>query len=377
MKRTISLRLRVTLVCGILLAVCCLLLTISHNYYANEMADSIAATPLLPAQTVGETAKNTTDAVSLSQIALPARKTFRTQSLIAMGVIVTVGCLSVYWLTGKALAPLHQLDEQIRRRTAVDLGNPLPVPTSGDEVAGLTISFNQMSHNLSKAFAQQKRFSQCAAHELRTPLTILKTRMALFRKKGLCSTPETAELLDVLEEQTNRLSHLVQDLLSLTNMDSLAVNEEVSIPKLLNQTADSLTELAQERGITLKVETAPGSILGNSILLERALSNLIENAIQYSKPDSTVSIRAAFETELLRIEVADEGIGIPQEFLEQIFEPFFRVDKSRSRQFGGTGLGLSLVRAIAELHQGQITASSTQGHGTCFVMTLPRERKPS
>lgn len=375
MKQNISLRLRVTLVCGILLAVCCLLLTISHNYYATKMADSIAATPLQPAQTVGETVKDTTDAVTLSQIALPARKTFRTQSMIAMGVIVTMGCLSVYWLTGKALAPLHQLDEQIRRRTAADLDQPLPVPSSADEVAGLTISFNQMSHNLSKAFAQQKRFSQCAAHELRTPLTILKTRMALFRKKGLCSTPETAELLNVLEEQTNRLSHLVQDLLSLTNMDSLAVNEEVSIPKLLNQTADSLTELAKERSITLQVETAPGTIPGNSILLERALSNLIENAIQYSKPDTTVSIRAIWEPGLLWLEVSDEGIGIPQEFLEQIFEPFFRVDKSRSRQFGGAGLGLSLVRAIAELHQGRITASSTQGRGTCFVMTLPRERK--
>ena len=214
MRKRFSLRLRVTLVCGLLLAVCCLLLTLSHNYYAYEMTDAITAVPLNPALSVDGDHSSLLPESTWAETILPARKTFRLQSIVAMGVIVALGSLMVYYLTGKALAPLHQLDEQIRRRTAADLSHPIPVPASGDEVAGLAVSFNQMSRNLSQAFEQQKRFSQCAAHELRTPLTVLKTRMALFRKKGQCATPETDQLLRVLEEQTQRLSDLVGDLLA-------------------------------------------------------------------------------------------------------------------------------------------------------------------
>lgn len=143
MKQRLSLRLRVTLVCGLLLAACCLLLTLSHNYYAYEMADAIEAIPLQPAVTVNDGSSSPMEELSLAQSTLPVRRLFRVQSLLAMGVIVAVGCLMVYWLTGKALSPLRRLDEQIRSRTAADLDRPLPVPSSGDEVAGLTVSFNQ------------------------------------------------------------------------------------------------------------------------------------------------------------------------------------------------------------------------------------------
>ena len=373
MRRSISLRLRVTLVCGVLLAACCLLLTLSHNYYAYEMADAIEAIPLQPAQAVGGAESAPMEELALAT--LPARNTFRAQSLIAMAVIVAVGCLMVYWLTGKALSPLRHLDEQIRNRTAADLNRPLPVPSSGDEVAGLTVSFNQMSQNLSAAFEQQKRFSQSAAHELRTPLAILKTRIALFRKKGLCATPETARLLDVLEEQTNRLSDLVGDLLALTNLDELERSESIDVAQLLSRTAESLEELAREHRVSVRLEAAPGIVPGNRTLLERAFFNLVENAIKYNRPDGTVIIRAACEDGEFRVEVADQGIGIPREFREQIFEPFFRVDKSRSRQLGGAGLGLPLVRAVARLHGGRVWAEDAPDGGTRFVMTLPREKQ--
>lgn len=371
MKRSLSLRLRVTLVCGVLLAACCLLLTLSHNYYAYEMADAIEAIPIQPAQTVGPGSSTPIQPLSLAQAALPARQTFRTQSLVAMGVIVAAGCGMVYWLTGKALSPLRRLDRQIRSRTAADLDRPLPVPSSGDEVAGLTVSFNQMSQNLSQAFARQKRFSQCAAHELRTPLAVLKTRIALFRKKGLCGAAETAALLDVLEEHTNRLSDLVGDLLALTNMDELERDEPIDLARLLARTVDVLEALAAEQGIRIQLQAEPGIVPGNATLLERAFSNLVENAIKYNRPSGTVTIRAARRDQLFRVEVADQGSGIPQELREQIFEPFFRVDKSRSRQLGGAGLGLPLVRAIAELHGGAVWAEEAPGGGSCFIVTLP------
>lgn len=372
MKKSLSLRLRVTLVCGLLLVFCCLLLTISHNYYAYEMADAIEAIPLQPAQAVETTERTPMEVWPVAQSTLPAREIFRFQSFIAMGVIVAVGCLMVYWLTGKALSPLHHLDEQIRNRTVADLSRRLPVPTSGDEVAGLTISFNQMSQNLSEAFERQKRFSQCAAHELRTPLTVLKTRMALFRKKGLCSTPETEQLLCVLEEQTQRLSELVNDLLALSNMDGLECSETIDVPRLLSDTAEDLMDLAQQRKIAIRLHTEPGVVLGNRTLLERACFNLIENAIKYNRPNGTVTICATCQTDTIQVEIQDEGIGIPQKFHEQIFEPFFRVDKSRSRELGGAGLGLSLVWAIVELHQGCVWVEATQGEGSCFRMMLPR-----
>ena len=136
MKQRLSLRLRVTLVCGLLLAACCLLLTLSHNYYAYEMADAIEAIPLQPAVALETTGSPPMEELSLAQSTLPVRRLFRVQSLLAMGVIVAVGCLMVYWLTGKALAPLRRLDEQIRSRTAADLDRPLPVPSSGDEEIG-------------------------------------------------------------------------------------------------------------------------------------------------------------------------------------------------------------------------------------------------
>lgn len=371
MKQRLSLRLRVTLVCGLLLAACCLLLTLSHNYYAYEMADAIEAIPLQPAVALETAGSPPMEELSLAQSTLPVRRLFRVQSLLAMGVIVAVGCLMVYWLTGKALAPLRRLDEQIRSRTAADLDRPLPVPSSGDEVAGLTVSFNQMSQNLSQAFARQKRFSQCAAHELRTPLTVLKTRMALFRKKGLCSTPETDALLRVLEEQTQRLSDLVCDLLALSNMDTLECGDRVDVPQLLADTVEDLLDQAQQQHVSIQLHTQPGTVLGNRTLLERALFNLVENAVKYNRPDGTVTVSAACTSGVLRVEITDQGIGIPQELLQQVFEPFFRVDPSRSRQLGGAGLGLSLVRAIAELHNGQVWAEPAPGGGSRFVLLLP------
>ena len=375
MKKRLSLRLRVTLVCGILLASCCLLLTLSHNHSASAMADAIEAIPLQPAQAVGTSQPIAPQKPSTAQTTLPARETFRSQSLVSMAVIVAAGCLMVYWLTGKALSPLCQLDRQIRKRTAADLSQPLPVPSSGDEVASLTVSFNQMSQNLSKAFEQQKRFSQCAAHELRTPLAVLQTRMALFRKKGLCSTPETDALLQVLEEQTQRLSDLIGDLLALSNLDHLECREDLDMPQLLSDTAANLRDLAQQHNITIRLQTNPGTIRGNRALLERAFSNLIENAIKYNRPSGTVTVRAAPEAAAFRVEITDEGTGIPQEFREQIFEPFFRIEPSRSRQLGGAGLGLSLVRAVIDLHNGTVEVENAPGGGSCFTVVLPRRKE--
>lgn len=374
MKAKLSLRLRVTLVCGVLLAVCCLLLTLTNNYYAYAMVDAIEAIPLEPAQALETLDEAAMETLTPAQATMPARNLFRVQSFMAMAMIVAAGCLMVYWLTGKALAPLAELDRQIRSRTASNLNQTLPVPASGDEVAGLTVSFNQMSQTLNRAFEQQRRFSQCAAHELRTPLAVLQTRMALFRKKGLCATPETAQLLDVLEDQTHRLSDLVGDLLSLSNMDGLECSETMDAARLVTEAAAHLEALARQQGCAFVLDAPPATVVGNRALLERAVSNLMENAVKYGPSGGTVTVAVRRAAGRVQVAVTDQGPGIPADLREQIFEPFFRVDKSRSRQLGGAGLGLSLVRAIAALHRGTVWVEPAPAGGSRFILSLPEGR---
>ena len=183
-------------------------------------------------------------------------------------------------------------------------------------------------------------------------------------------------LLRVLEEQTQRLSDLVGDLLALSNMDTLECGDRVDVPQLLADTVEDLLEQARQQQVSIQLHTQPGTVLGNRTLLERALFNLVENAVKYNRSDGTVTVSAACAGGVLRVEITDQGIGIPQELLQQVFEPFFRVDPSRSRQLGGAGLGLSLVRAIAELHNGQVWAEPAPGGGSRFILLLPESEAP-
>lgn len=380
MKHRHSLQRRITVLCGFLLALCCVVLTAASGRYAWRMADSIEAAAILRPDSAGET--DGWDAVPQQKL-IPAesghsqvqaaRQNFRVQSLLTMSGILIGGCLLISWVTGRALRPLRELEFQIRQRTADNLGEELPVPDSRDEVSGLTVSFNEMSRNLHEAFEQQKRFSQSAAHELRTPLTILKTKVAVFRKKGDTAPEATAEMLDVVERQIDRLSKLVKDLLELTNMDAVPMEELVSVESLLEGVAEELSDLAAERDVVLRVQPMPACLLrGNESLLRRAFFNLMENAVNYNRTGGTVTVSAELHHNTAHIELSDQGIGIPRELRTQIFEPFFRVDKSRSRQLGGAGLGLSLVDSIIKLHHGTIRVEENQTEpGSCFVVELP------
>ncbi len=189
-------------------------------------------------------------------------------------------------------------------------------------------------------------------------------------------TAETAALLDVLEEQTDRLSALVGDLLALANMEELERSERVDVFQLLKRTEGSLQDLANAHQVCLDLDAVPGTVPGNAALLERALFNPGENAVKYNRPGGTVTIRSSIQEDTWQVEVADQGSGIPEALLEQVFEPFFRVAPSRSRQLGGAGLGLSLVRSIASLHGGQVRAKSAEGQGSRFILTLPGAEGP-
>ncbi len=373
MKPFRSLRLRITLLCALLLTLCCAALAVTSNLSAVQLADTITAVPLEPAQSVPSTVID--GQPSLIAPAAPAiqqaQRIFHTQSLLATAAILTLGLLLIYLLVGHALAPLKDLNTQIQRRTAKDLDRPLSIPDRGDEVTQLAQSFQELSQRLSRAFVMQRSFSQNAAHEFRTPLAVLKTRIGLFRKKQDFTPQATGAFLDILEGEVDRLSGMVDSLLKLTNLEQVPRTDQVELQELLDQVAEDMSPLASGKGSVLLVDSAPGTITGSRELLRRALFNLVENAVKYGPEGGQVRICAELDGTDMVISVADQGPGIPPELRERIFEPFFRVDTARSRELGGTGLGLALVRAIAEVHGGSVWVEEHQAGGNRFVLRLP------
>lgn len=376
MLKKISIRVRLTVLSILTLIVCCVGLTIILNISANRMADVIEATPIIPALEINkESTAQTPPPISMIPLSPPkesqiARTNFLYQSILYMLLVVATGGGITYFVSGKALVPLRELSNQMKNRTIHNLSEDLPVPVSNDEIADLTGSFNQMSNKLDEAFAMQKRFSQSAAHELRTPLTVLKTKVDVFNKKKEHTADEYDKLLSVITTHTDRLAELVMDLLDLTNMDALDCNEQIELKALLSDITQELAPLAREKNIVVTVEGTEKDVPGNKSLLHRAFYNLIENAINYNTEYGEVHIRVEDASGQGLVTISDTGIGIPTELQELIFEPFFRVDKSRSRQMGGAGLGLATVKTIIEKHNGSITVSTNEVGGSCFTIQI-------
>ncbi|MEG2857193.1 MAG: ATP-binding protein [Clostridia bacterium] len=377
MLKKMPIRLRLTVLSVVLLAVCCVGLTIILNISANSMANVIEATVTTPAQTIiaGETPKETPPAAEMAETIPPseaqeARNEFLQQSILYMILVVILGGVLTYYISGKALKPLRELSEQIKKKTVHNLSETLPVPESGDELAALTREFNEMSAKLEDAFAMQKRFSQSAAHELRTPLTVLKTKVAVFRKKEEHTKEEYTKLLTVIEAHTNRLAELVSDILSLTNMDELCCGEEIAVKAMLKAVSEELSPLAAAKNISVTISGSEQMIKGNSSLVHRVFYNLGENAIKYNTDGGSVDIRIAAAGRKSAITFSDSGIGIKDYEKALIFEPFYRADKSRARQMGGAGLGLSMVKTIVEQHGGTVSVRDNEARGTVFEVII-------
>lgn len=374
MLNKIPLRLRLTLLCSLLIAVCCIGLTIILNFSANRMANVIEAAPLTPAKSVGGVI-DIENAVQMAPI-LPsetssaARKSFLQESILYMIILVVIGAVLTYYLSGKALKPLHELSNQMKNLTVHNLSENLEIPKAKDEIADLTYSFNEMSNKLDEAFSMQKRFSESAAHELRTPLSVLKTKVDVFKKKKDHTKEEYESLLNVISTHTNRLSELVTDILNFTNMDVMEYNHKVEINGLLEDIVDELSISAKERHITVSLKGMEQIVIGNTNLLHRAFFNLVENAIKYNHENGSVNIEVSCVKGQTLVTITDTGIGIPKEMRALIFEPFFRVDKSRSRQMGGAGLGLTMVKNIIDKHGGEIRVLDKQSGGSSFLITL-------
>lgn len=307
----------------------------------------------------------------LSQEILSTKEVFRIRSIIATAVVILLGSICTYFLTARALKPLKKLTEEICHIQAQNLSEPLTVPVSDDEIAQLTGSFNDMLVRLSNSFEIQKQFSANAAHELRTPLAVLQTDLEVFRKKNCHDTEEYELILNRIQEQTGRLSHLISTLLDMTNLNSVPRNDSISLAALTEEVLCDLDSIADQAHITLQQKEGDQLITGSYLLLYRAVYNLVENAIKYNCPDGSVTVEIRQENQRVLLMVKDTGIGIPPEDQEKIFDPFFRVDKSRSRAMGGAGLGLAMVDAIVKEHGGQVKVLSSNKTGSTIALMLP------
>ena len=319
------------------------------------------------------------------------KEAFLLRSVIATTIIILLSSVCTYFLTKKTLTPLQKLTSEVSQIQAQNLSTQLAVPNSKDEIAQLTSSFNEMLARLDNAFSTQKQFSANAAHELRTPLAVLQTNLEVFEKKQKPEMVEYQQLFTMIKEQTARLSQLVGTLLDMTNLKSVPRTDHVSLEELVDEVFCDLDPVAEKAGISIHfddsssqdlhtdVHTPDASALNNNIrnitgsyvLLYRAVYNLVENAIKYNRPNGSVTVSVKEKNGQAMILVKDTGIGISPENQKKIFDPFFRVDKSRSRAMGGAGLGLALVDSIAKEHRGTVKVLESSSAGSTIVLMLP------
>lgn len=304
------------------------------------------------------------------------KESFLLRSVIATTIIILLSSVCTYFLTKKALTPLQKLTSEVSQIQAQNLSTQLPVPDSKDEIAQLTSSFNEMLARLDNAFSTQKQFSANAAHELRTPLAVLQTNLEVFEKKQKPEMIEYRQLFTMIKEQTARLSHLVGTLLDMTNLKSVPRTDQVSLEELVDEVFCDLDPIAEKAGISIHFNDSSNQdlhtdVTGSYVLLYRAVYNLVENAIKYNRPHGSVSVSVKQENGQAMVLVTDTGIGISPENQKKIFDPFFRVDKSRSRAMGGAGLGLALVDSIAKEHRGTVKVLESSSAGSTIVLMLP------
>ena len=379
MKR-ISLQWRITLMTVLLIGVTCvamnLLLCSSGVYYMDTIADSL--------QGGGTVILNDGGAASFDpQLIAPneeltivvdgAQGRFRTTNWYITAAVTLLSGILAYFVSGRALKPLRSFASQVEMVQMTNLADMKIDEDVLPEFKQLSRSFNQMLERLNTAFSAQRQFTGNAAHELRTPLALMQAQLELFSAEHPDVLPETAEFLSLLQEQTERLTQMTKTLLEMSNLQQVARNEQIQLAPMIEEIFTDLAPLAEEDGISLEVE-GDGVMTGSDALIYRLLFNLTENAVKYNRPGGSVRISVAQEPEKLLIRVSDTGCGIPDEFQRSIFQPFFRVDKSRSREYGGVGLGLSLVWEIANLHGGSVWVEKSSEKGTTIAVDLPTQQ---
>ena len=376
MKR-ISLQWRITLMTVLLIGVTCvamnLLLCSSGVYYMDTIADSLQGGSTVILNEDGAASFDPQLIAPNEELTIVvdgAQGRFRTTNWYITAAVTLLSGILAYFVSGRALKPLRSFASQVEMVQMTNLADMKIDEDVLPEFKQLSRSFNQMLERLNTAFAAQRQFTGNAAHELRTPLALMQAQLELFSAEHPAVLPETAEFLTLLREQTERLTQMTRTLLEMSNLQQVARNERIQLAPMIEEIFTDLAPLSDKRGVTLTAE-GDGIITGSDALIYRLIFNLTENAVKYNRQGGSVRVSVTQEPEKLLLRVSDTGCGIPEEYQRSIFQPFFRVDKSRSREYGGAGLGLSLVWEIADLHGGSVWVEESSDRGTTIAVELP------
>ena len=296
---------------------------------------------------------------------------YKRNSLIITVLLALLGGVVTYFISGHALRPIKEFSDKIEEVQAQNLSDSRIEENNVKELNKLGISYNNMLERLSNAFEIQRQFTANAAHELRTPLALMQVQLDLYNSASHPGNDaDTLQTIKMVTEQNDKLNRMVKTLLDMSELQSVGRDDKIILDALVEEVLADLEPLAVEKNIKLIGKCEDATMIGSDILIYRLVYNLVENAIKYNHPLGQVTVTAYQRNKRVYLSVEDTGSGIPKELRERVFEPFFRVDKSRSRELGGVGLGLALVREIVRVHDGSICIKSGKTGGTIFEVTF-------
>ena len=379
MKKHLSLRWKLTLMTAFMVVTACLAISFfisrSAILYMDEIGNSAIA--ILPNTDIPTT---TTDEIQVvlnpkSVVADTVKNTqieFWIKSLAITLIITLTVSFLMYLIVGYALYPLRELTLKIEDIQAKNLKEPILSKSNSTEIERLTLAFNRLLLRLEETFATQRQFSANAAHELRTPLAVMSTKFEVFEKNKNPDEADYKEAIGMARSQTDRLSHVIDILLEMTELQSAPKSDSISLSEITEEVICDLVAVAEKKSISLVQDDGKARLTGSDTLVYRAIYNLIENAIKYNKEGGKVSVAITEDESFAKVIITDTGSGIAKEDWDRIFEPFFRVDKSRSRSMGGAGLGLALVKEIAVRHGGDVKVIESSERGSSIELSLSK-----
>lgn len=380
MKR-MSLQWRLTCITTLCIAIICGCLTMfvykNGVYYIDSLQDAV--------ESQGDEKGNKSDEIFISipddkwddfanefSVQVYNNKTdYKRNSLIITILLALLGGVVTYFISGHALRPIREFSDKIEEVQAQNLSDSRIEENNVKELNQLGISYNKMLERLSEAFEIQRQFTANAAHELRTPLALMQVQLDLYNSVSHPGNDaDTLQTIKMVTEQNDKLNRMVKTLLDMSELQSVGRDDKIILDAIVEEVLADLEPLAVEKNIKLIGKCEDATMIGSDILIYRLVYNLVENAIKYNHPLGQVTVTAYQRNKHVYLSVEDTGSGIPKELRERVFEPFFRVDKSRSRELGGVGLGLAFVREIVRVHDGSICIKSGKTGGTIFEVTF-------
>ena len=373
--KKLSLQWRITLMTALLICSTCMAMNWLIGCSGRHYMDSIGAnlsTAIDPSEGAVEYFDPSREGLdpNLTIVIYGAQNSFTATNWYITAAVTLLGGILAYFVSGRALRPQRTFVAQVEKVQPNNLADMKITEEVLPEFRQFSDSFNQMLERLDEGFTAQRQFTGNAAHELRTPLALMQAQVELFSAEHPDVLPETADFLRLLREQTERMTQMTRTLLEMCGLQAVPCTDHIELGPMIDEIFADLAPLAEKNNITLERD-GDGVMTGSDTLIYRLLFNLTENAIKYNRPGGSVRLSVTPEPEKLLIRVSDTGRGIPERFQRSVFQPFFRVDKSRSREYGGVGLGLSLVWEIVKLHGGTVCVENSSEAGTTVAVSLP------